>query len=799
MGRKQREVEESSASESEEDSAFRAQKDDYGSEEDSESGSYEDKKLSVYAACGLNTMNMFGTGPFITVPFLVAAADPPGPHALIGYAMAAFACMNDSLIWAELGSMWPDSGGSYVYLRELYGSQRWGRLCAFIFVWQIMVSGPMEAASGFIATAQYIAYIDETYTYLHHSLIAFGMCIATTWALYREIDEVDTITLVLWAFTIAAIIFTVIAGFSFFNKDYIAVPDDAFDDGAKFFGSMGVAARFAVYDFTGYYDVNFVGKEVQNPRKTIPFACIVTCVIVAMCFFLVDIAIIGSLEWDPDADPPGYVDLVLAGAESSNYIMALFCETHISRGFAIAFTVAVCITIFGSCFSFMLGLAQIPYTAAKDGYFYDFLAHQHPVHKGLSDYSLLFVGALATIFCFVELELVIEGMLTMMLLVQFMGQGWGLVWYRYFTPEEHQEEAPFSVPCFPIPNTIQLVIFGFIFLTTETYVIHHEVPLLEIALAFLAAGVVMYMLWARAKSFWPFEGDYDDIEEQLDHKFVYYDDYEEEMVALKKKLKKSDKQIKKWQKKTASASMSMKKTNETTQEQITELGKQEFEIISLTRKINEVEFKVTDLYAHMSDQEKLLTETKIENSELGQKIAKIKEWWGGGDEPWSGSSQQKSAADYQAQSEQPAQSVLEWTVEDVYLWWRVALPRGAQRYIELVKECQLTGVDLLGVDEEMLSQFGMMKVLIHQVLKQIGYLKKVALNDQSYDPNSSLKMPPRSKSRDRKADPSRTSKSGDRGTRRQDYDDYQQDASAPRRAQSYSNRRSRGNRDDDYR
>merc|ERR1711920_242090 len=168
------------------------------------------------------------------------------------------------------------------------------------------------------------------------------------------------------------------------------------------------------------------------------------------------------------------------------------------------------------------------------------------------------------------------------------------------------------------------------------------------------------------------------------------------MVALKKKLKKSDKQIKKWQKKTASAQMSMKKTNETIQDQITELGKQEFEIISLTRKINDVEFKITDLYAHMSDQEKLLTETKIENSELMQKISKIKEWWGGGDEPWG---THKTAEEFAQANEAPAQSVLEWTVEDVYLWWRVALPRGAQRYIELVKECQLTGVDLLGVDE----------------------------------------------------------------------------------------------------
>merc|ERR1719242_2449724 len=232
------------------------------------------------------------------------------------------------------------------------------------------------------------------------------------------------------------------------------MPSDAFSDVSKFALSLGVAARFAVYDFTGYYDVCFVGTEVQDPRKTIPLACVGTCVVIAMCFFLVDIAVIGSLEWDPNATPPGYVELVTSGADSANYIMALFCETMISRDFAIFFTLIVVITIFGSCFSFMIGLAQIPYTAAKDGYFYDFLAHQHEKHAGLQDYSLLLVGGLSTIFCFLDLEVVIEGMLTMMLLVQFMGQGWGLIYYRYFTPVETQEPPVFKVPMFPIPNII---------------------------------------------------------------------------------------------------------------------------------------------------------------------------------------------------------------------------------------------------------------------------------------------------------------------------------------------------------
>merc|ERR1719210_463842 len=125
--------------------------------------------------------------------------------------------------------------------------------------------------------------------------------------------------------------------------------------------------------------------------------------------------------------------------------------------------------------------------------------------KGLSDYSLLFVGGLSTVFCFLELEIVIEGMLTMQLLIQFMSQGFGLMYYRYLVHEDDQEEPGFKTPLFPAPCLIQLVIFGFIFCATDTFVFHGSTPLLEVALAFLLGGVVCYNLWARQQGFWPYE------------------------------------------------------------------------------------------------------------------------------------------------------------------------------------------------------------------------------------------------------------------------------------------------------
>ena len=53
----------------------------------------------------------------------------------------------------------PGSGGSYVYLREAYGRETFGRLMGFLFIWQFILSGPLEIASGYIGFTQYLGYL----------------------------------------------------------------------------------------------------------------------------------------------------------------------------------------------------------------------------------------------------------------------------------------------------------------------------------------------------------------------------------------------------------------------------------------------------------------------------------------------------------------------------------------------------------------------------------------------------------------------------------------------------------------
>lgn len=458
----------------------------------------EEDKWTMIPACALNTLNMFGTGPFITIPFLIAATNPPGPQAMIGYALAAVCCVCDSFIWGELGSMFPHSGGTYVYLREAFGREKLGRPLSFLFVWQFLMSGPMEVASGFIAMSQYFSYILGFSSYAFTSLFALGWMLFCSYLIYRGLKDSMRVTVFIWIITIGAIIFTWFAGLANFNSNNLKTPSNAFN-GSAFILSLGAAARFGIYDFTGYFDINYMGDDVKDPERTIPLSNVVTCSIVNCVYFITIISVIGYLPWNPEEG--GFVSLVQDDSDSANFIMSIFSERLIGRGFAIFFTIIVIITIFGSCFALMLGYTTIAPAAAEDGYFFESFKTKNS--NGVYTVSLAVVTIASAIFCFVDLEIVIEGMLTTRLLVQFMLQTIALVYLRKTQPNRRR---PFKVPLYPLPCIIQFIIFGFVFITTPSY-FSDDVPLLELGVIFLAAGLIIYCVWGAKNRMWPFAYD----------------------------------------------------------------------------------------------------------------------------------------------------------------------------------------------------------------------------------------------------------------------------------------------------
>eukprot|EP01063_Lacrimia_lanifica_P015924 TRINITY_DN22579_c0_g1_i1.p1 TRINITY_DN22579_c0_g1~~TRINITY_DN22579_c0_g1_i1.p1 ORF type:complete len:470 (+),score=133.29 TRINITY_DN22579_c0_g1_i1:61-1470(+) len=444
------------------------------------------KQFTLVRAVALNTLNMFGTGPFVSLPLLLAAAVPPGPQALLGYVAAFVACTCDSLIWAELGTMYPSSGGSYVYLKQCFGEATYGRAMSFLFVWQQVFSGPMEIASGYAAISKYLTYVvdlDST----AESVVASALALLTLWLLYRDGESVGAITVALWVGTLAAIGMTLYVGVT------NAVPGRLHQEVTvtpTFLLSMGAAMKFSVYDLMGYYDVCYIADQVERPHKTIPIACIFTCIAVGFIFIAVDCSVIAAMAPEAFADPA-----------SSVYIMSVFAEQHMGgRAVAVAFTALVAYTIFGSSFSLMVGYAQIPYVAAKDGTFFKQLAHVHPKIPDLPDYSLLLTGGMTVAFCWLSLDTLINGLIATRLIIQFVAQAIGLMLHR----ARHPGRSVYRMPLYPLPCLVQIALFLFVFASTESYTFQRATPVLEAALAVMVSGIAAFLALACVNRTWPY-------------------------------------------------------------------------------------------------------------------------------------------------------------------------------------------------------------------------------------------------------------------------------------------------------
>src|ERR1700687_1496152 len=86
--------------------------------------------IGLGAATALNMIDMIGVGPLIAIRLMVTVMG--GLQAMLGWMLGAVLAVCDGLVWAELGAAMPGSGGSYRYLKEIYGPRKLGRLISFL-------------------------------------------------------------------------------------------------------------------------------------------------------------------------------------------------------------------------------------------------------------------------------------------------------------------------------------------------------------------------------------------------------------------------------------------------------------------------------------------------------------------------------------------------------------------------------------------------------------------------------------------------------------------------------------------
>jgi amino acid transporter len=442
------------------------------------------RRFSLLPATALNMTNMLGAGPFITIPLLMSALG--GPQALLGWVVALVIVLCDGMVWSELGAAMPGSGGSFNYLREAFGRARLGRLMAFLFVWQFLLSGPLEIASGYIGFASYATYLWKGLGRAESIALIVAIGAINVALLYRRIHSIAKITVSLWVGTLITVLAVIVTGAIHFDpRIAFDFPPGAFDFSLGFFLGLGAAARIGIYDYLGYYDVCYIGDEVRDPGRVIPRSIFISTVAVALIYIGINLSIIGVIPWRefvPASDHP-----------ESAFIVSAFMERIYGNTVATVFTLLILWTAFGSVFALLLGYSRIPFAAANTGYFFRPFGRLHRT-KDFPYVSLLVLGALSIVAGFFSLGTVIDALIVTRILVQFMGQVVGLILLRRRAPDMAR---PYRMWLYPVPALVALLGWIFVFATTQPRVI-------LFGLSVLALGGVAFLIWSWNTKRWPF-------------------------------------------------------------------------------------------------------------------------------------------------------------------------------------------------------------------------------------------------------------------------------------------------------
>lgn len=442
------------------------------------------RRFGLLQATALNMSNMIGIGPFITIPLLMSALG--GPQAMLGWFVAILIAIPDGMVWSELGAAMPGSGGTYRYLREGFGRETWGRLMAFMFIWQFIISGPLEIASGYIGFAKYIGYVLPGMAPAHAFYVAAALGLFNILLLYRKITTIGKITVSLWVGTLFTTGAVIVTGAMHFNpRIAFDFPPGAFDFSIGFLFGLGAASRVGIYDYLGYYDVCYIGDEVKDPGRVIPRSIIISLIAVALIYFAINLSIIGVVPWREFVPAEKHPE--------SDFIVSIFMERIYGPNIATLFTAMVLWTTFGSVFALLLGYSRIPYAAALDGYFFKVFSRVHPTQH-FPHVSLVVMGMIAIVCCFFSLGMVIDALITTRILIQFIGQIFAVILLRRNAP---QMPRPYRIWLYPIPNLMALAGWTFIFATSHPMVI-------LFGLASLVIGLIFFLIWSKATRRWPF-------------------------------------------------------------------------------------------------------------------------------------------------------------------------------------------------------------------------------------------------------------------------------------------------------
>ena len=441
------------------------------------------RSLGLFQSTVLNMIDMVGIGPFVTMPIVIGLI---GGMYLYAWIAGAVLSMVDAMIWSELGAAYPLAGGSYNFLKEAYGKNGMGRMMSFLYVWQTIIQAPLVAASAAIGFSQYLGYLVHLDPW-QQKMISGAVIILITFLLYRKIDSIGKIGILLWSGVLLTMGWVIIGGIAHGNflqplRDINAT----FSWGQLASFVFGQACIKSVYSYLGYYNVCHLGGEIKNPGKNIPRSMFISVIGIAILYLAMNMSVTSVIPWQEIRE--------MTATGNKDYVVSVFIERLYGHKAAILVTIMILWVALASLFALLLGYSRIPYAAASDGAFFKVFAKLHPV-KNFPYVSLLVLAGFGLVFSLLfRMSDVISGILAMRIIIQFISQAIGVILLR---ERNGNAKLSYKMPLYPMPVIFVVSIWMVLFYCTG----------LKSIFAFgivLSAGLIVYFIQAKLTGKWPY-------------------------------------------------------------------------------------------------------------------------------------------------------------------------------------------------------------------------------------------------------------------------------------------------------
>ena len=430
------------------------------------------KSLGLIDGISLLIGITIGSAIFAT-PQIIASYQNSFSSIIMLWAVVIFFVFIGSLIYAELGSRFPNTGGEYIYISKAFGPF-WG----FIFGWaQLLIIRTSPAAGISLITANYIGFFVDINQF-QKNLLAVLIIILFGIINYLGVERASFYNKFSSLVKTLGIVIFVVFGLIFFGADFsnlqpIIQPTQNLGP----IGNFVAASILVLFSFLGWDRVGYVAGEMKDPKKTIPLTMFYGISLISLIYLAANLLY--------------HTVLGLEGVRGSIIVASDTASILFGNKGAIVISLVVIISATGSINGTIMSASRLYYAMARDGLLFNWFNNIHPKYKTPNRSIIAHcIWGIALLVIRQNFETIVSGMVFTILIFYILTT---LAFFKF--RKTNQGKKGYRLPFYPILPLIYLG--GLVLLVVLRLFFQFNLSVQD--LSFVLTGVPIYFLFFKQK------------------------------------------------------------------------------------------------------------------------------------------------------------------------------------------------------------------------------------------------------------------------------------------------------------